>query len=148
MGIYDLIKAEAESEARLREDVIREIRAISGVRSTTTMIVFKPNALSAASRALQNFGRTSLSTFCRQAIVEQSGKDSHECSHKDDSGCDDYRSLYAHDYRPSFEGCFKGSTSSFVKLQVTLLQMFAAICTFILHHGYSTAVDEQPSCRI
>lgn len=46
-GIYDLIlKAEAESEARLREDVIRKIRAISGVRSTTTMIIFKPNVLS------------------------------------------------------------------------------------------------------
>lgn len=48
-GIYDrILKAEAESEARLREDVIRKIRAISGVRSTTTMIVFKPNVLSAA----------------------------------------------------------------------------------------------------
>lgn len=48
-GIYDLIlKAESESEARLREDVIRKIRSISGVRSTTTMIVFRPN-LAAAS---------------------------------------------------------------------------------------------------
>jgi DNA-binding Lrp family transcriptional regulator len=49
-GIYDLIlKAEAESEAKLREDVIRKIRAIGGVRSTTTMIVFRPNILPAAS---------------------------------------------------------------------------------------------------
>jgi DNA-binding Lrp family transcriptional regulator len=49
-GIYDLIlKAEAESEAKLREDVIRKIRAIGGVRSTTTMIVFRPNVLPAVS---------------------------------------------------------------------------------------------------
>ena len=50
-GIYDLIlKAESESEAGLREDVIRKIRSIGGVRSTTTMIVFRPN-LAAASGA-------------------------------------------------------------------------------------------------
>lgn len=51
-GIYDLIlKAEAGSEAKLREDVIRKIGAIAGVRSTTTtMIVFRPNVLPAASR--------------------------------------------------------------------------------------------------
>jgi DNA-binding Lrp family transcriptional regulator len=46
--IYDLI-LKAESEAKLREDVIRKIRAIGGVRSTTTMIVFRPNVLPAAS---------------------------------------------------------------------------------------------------
>lgn len=51
-GIYDLIlKAESESESRLREDVIRKIRSIGGVRSTTTMIVSRPN-LAAASGAL------------------------------------------------------------------------------------------------
>ncbi|MEM3094048.1 MAG: Lrp/AsnC ligand binding domain-containing protein [Nitrososphaera sp.] len=44
-GIYDLIlKAETESEEKLREDVIRQIRKIGGIRSTTTMIVFKPDA--------------------------------------------------------------------------------------------------------
>jgi DNA-binding Lrp family transcriptional regulator len=47
--IYDrILKAEAESEAKLREDVIRKMRAAGGVRSTTTMIVFRPNALPAA----------------------------------------------------------------------------------------------------
>lgn len=52
-GIYDLIlKAEAGSEARLREDIIRKIRAVGGVRSTTTMIVFWPDALVSASGAL------------------------------------------------------------------------------------------------
>jgi DNA-binding Lrp family transcriptional regulator len=47
-GIYDLV-LKAESEAKLREDVIRKIRAIGGVRSTTTMIVFRPKVLPAAS---------------------------------------------------------------------------------------------------
>ena len=52
-GIYDLIlKAEAESEAKLREDVIRKIRAIGGVRSTTTMIVFRPDSLTSTNDAL------------------------------------------------------------------------------------------------
>lgn len=52
-GIYDLIlKAESESETRLREDVIRRIRAIGGVRSTTTMIVFRPNLVPVTGGAL------------------------------------------------------------------------------------------------
>jgi len=52
-GIYDLIlKAEAESEEKLREDVVRQIRKIGGIRSTTTMIVFKPDAALPASSAL------------------------------------------------------------------------------------------------
>jgi DNA-binding Lrp family transcriptional regulator len=52
-GIYDMIlKAESENEVRLREDVIRRIRAIGGVRSTTTMIVFRPDAVSVTGGAL------------------------------------------------------------------------------------------------
>jgi DNA-binding Lrp family transcriptional regulator len=51
-GIYDLIlKAEAESESGLREDIVRKIRGIGGVRSTTTMIVFRPNVLPTADNA-------------------------------------------------------------------------------------------------
>ncbi len=49
-GIYDLIlKAEGESEAKLREDIIRKVRATGGVKSTTTMIVFMPKALATES---------------------------------------------------------------------------------------------------
>jgi DNA-binding Lrp family transcriptional regulator len=42
-GIYDLIlKVQAENEAKLREDVVRKIRALGGVKSSTTMIMFRP----------------------------------------------------------------------------------------------------------
>jgi DNA-binding Lrp family transcriptional regulator len=51
-GIYDLIvKAESDTEEKLREDIIRKIRSIGGVRSTATMIIFQPN-LAAAGSAL------------------------------------------------------------------------------------------------
>ena len=43
-GIYDLIlKVQAENEAKLREDVVRKIRALGGVKSSTTMIMFRPD---------------------------------------------------------------------------------------------------------
>jgi DNA-binding Lrp family transcriptional regulator len=43
-GIYDLIlKVQAENEAKMREDIVRRIRAVGGVKSSTTMIVFRPN---------------------------------------------------------------------------------------------------------
>lgn len=43
-GIYDLIlKVQAENEAKLREDIVRRIRAVGGVKSSTTMIVFRPD---------------------------------------------------------------------------------------------------------
>lgn len=38
-GLYDLIlKAEAEDEDKLKEDVIKKVRATDGIKSTTTLI--------------------------------------------------------------------------------------------------------------
>jgi DNA-binding Lrp family transcriptional regulator len=43
-GIYDLIlKVQAENEAKLREEVVRKVRSIGGVKSSTTMIMFQPD---------------------------------------------------------------------------------------------------------
>ena len=48
-GIYDFIlKAEADNEAKLREEIVRKIRSVGGVKSSTTMIVFRPANGSAA----------------------------------------------------------------------------------------------------